>query len=55
MTNTFCQASIDQRTRYLVRSIGTHLTDAGKLRRLESLKKHLFNYPEAKGVAVKVN
>lgn len=47
------KASIDARTRYLVRGLGDHLTEGGRLRKLEDLCGHLRQHPDAKGVAVK--
>ncbi|XP_064099682.1 calcium-independent phospholipase A2-gamma-like [Macrobrachium nipponense] len=47
------KSSIDARTRFLVKGIGDHLTEAGRLRKLESLCKHIRDFPQAKGVAVK--
>ena len=49
------QSAIDARTRCIVKGIGDHLTEAGRLRKIESLCKHLRDYPQAKGVAVKVS
>ncbi|XP_068231173.1 calcium-independent phospholipase A2-gamma-like [Palaemon carinicauda] len=47
------KSSVDARTRFLVKGIGDHLTEAGRLRKIDSLCKHLRDYPQAKGVAVK--
>ncbi|XP_042229345.1 calcium-independent phospholipase A2-gamma-like, partial [Homarus americanus] len=47
------KASVDARTRFLVKGLGVHLTEGGRLRKLEDLRNHLRQYPQAKGVAVK--
>ncbi|XP_045611711.2 calcium-independent phospholipase A2-gamma isoform X1 [Procambarus clarkii] len=51
--DTISKASIDARTRFLVKGLGDHLTEGGRLRRLEDLCNHLRQHPQAKGVAVK--
>ncbi|KAK3878442.1 hypothetical protein Pcinc_017025 [Petrolisthes cinctipes] len=47
------KASIDARTRFLIKGLGGHLTESGQVRRLQELCTHLKQYPQAKGVAVK--
>ncbi|KAK7081098.1 Calcium-independent phospholipase A2-gamma [Halocaridina rubra] len=50
---TISKTSVDARTRYLVKGLGDHLTEVGRLTKIESLCAHLRQHPQAKGVAVK--
>lgn len=51
--NVISKATIDARTRFLVSGLGDHLTEGGRLRKLEELCNHLRQHPQTKGVAVK--
>ncbi|XP_071533326.1 calcium-independent phospholipase A2-gamma-like [Panulirus ornatus] len=47
------KASIDARTRHLVKGLNNYLTETGRIQKLKDLCNHLRQYPQAKGVAVK--
>lgn len=50
---TVSKTSIDMRTRFLINGLGDHLTEGGRLRKIENICTHVREYPQAKGIAVK--
>lgn len=49
------RGSIDARTRHLVRGLNNNLSECTTLRRIEDIFNHLKEYPETRGVAIKVS
>ena len=52
---TITQESIDARTKHCIQSVANAVTQPSLLVRLEDFCQHLFNYPQSKSLAARVN